>query len=89
MRATSRRTTDYQDYIDEDTTDYQDYADEENEDNNCYPSFKTLTYIYANLVITFEIELLFEGNKSIITSFLICFIVLIFNKFLFATGFLL
>ena len=49
-------------------------ADEENDDINCYPSFKTLTYIYANLVITFEIELLFEGNKSIITSFLICFI---------------
>jgi hypothetical protein len=82
MRATSRRTTDYQDYIDEDTANYQDYADEENEDNNYYPSFKTLTYIYANLVITFEIELLFEGNKSILTSFLICFINIIRHPYM-------
>jgi hypothetical protein len=50
MRATSRRTTDYQDYIDEDTANYQDYADEENEDNNYYPSFKTLTYIVMQIL---------------------------------------
>jgi hypothetical protein len=50
MRATSRRTTDYQDYIDEDTANYQDYADEENEEKNCYPSFKTLTYIVMQIL---------------------------------------
>jgi hypothetical protein len=67
MRATSRRTTDYQDYIDEDTANYQDYADEENEDNNYYPSFKTLTYIYANLHLKYSYCL--KGIKVLLRAF--------------------